>query len=48
MTPKEVHEKLGGDVGSKVTLSIRRGGQGPTQDVMVERGPFKDEGKAPK
>jgi len=38
MTPTEVHDKLAGDVGTKVTLTVRHGGE--TRDVVVERGPL--------
>jgi len=40
MSPKEVHENLAGDVGSKVTLTIKRAGSS-RRDVVVERGPLR-------
>jgi carboxyl-terminal processing protease len=43
MSAQEVHEALAGDVGTKVTLTVRRDGQGSPRDVVVERGPFKDQ-----
>ena len=39
MTPSQVHEKLAGDVGSKVTLRIKHANSAP-RDVVVERGPL--------
>jgi C-terminal processing protease CtpA/Prc len=40
MTPAEIHDKLAGDVGSKVTLTVRHEGS-PPRDVVVERGPLR-------
>lgn len=42
MTPQEVHEKLSGNVGTKVKLTYRRAGE-PPRDVEIERGPLKGE-----
>ena len=44
MTPEQVHEKLAGDVGSKVKLTVLRPGDAP-RDVLVERGPLRGESK---
>jgi C-terminal processing protease CtpA/Prc len=38
MTPEEVHEALSGKVGTKVTMTILRGGT--TIELHVERGPL--------
>ncbi len=44
MTPEQVHEKLAGDVGSKVKLTVRRAGEA-SKDVVLERGPLRGEAK---
>lgn len=38
MTPEEVHEALAGKVGTKVTVTILRGGA--TLELSIERGPL--------
>ena len=47
MSPQEIHEALTGDVGTKVTLTVRRDGRGAGRDIVVERGPFKDQPAIP-
>jgi C-terminal processing protease CtpA/Prc len=42
MSAAEVHEKLAGDVGTKVTLKLRHPGSEP-RDMVIERGPLRGE-----
>jgi C-terminal processing protease CtpA/Prc len=44
LSPQEVHDKLSGDVGSKVKLTVIHAGSAP-RDVVVERGPLRGEQK---
>jgi S1-C subfamily serine protease len=44
MTPEQVHEKLAGDVGTKVKLTVLHAGDAP-RDVLVERGPLRNDAK---
>ncbi len=42
MSPQDLHEKLIGDVGSKVKLTVQHPGD-PSREVVVERGPLRGE-----
>jgi predicted metalloprotease with PDZ domain len=42
MSAQDLHDKLSGDVGSKVTLTVRKPGA-EARDVVVERGPLRGE-----
>jgi C-terminal processing protease CtpA/Prc len=42
MTAQELHERLAGDVGSKVRLTVRKPGA-EAREVVVERGPLRGE-----
>ncbi len=42
LSPQQVHEKLAGDVGTKVKLTVHRAGDAP-REVVVERGPLRGE-----
>jgi S1-C subfamily serine protease len=44
MSPEQIHDKLAGDVGSKVKLTVQHPGEAP-RDILVERGPLRGEGK---